>query len=32
MASAAKVFGAGLALQGRCEAMQVLSQDRDKRL
>ena len=32
MASAAKVFGAGLAVQGRCEAYQVLSQGRDKRL
>jgi len=32
MASAAKAFGAGLALQSRCEANQAPSQDRDKRL
>ena len=31
MASAAKVFGAALALQGLCEANQILSQGRDMR-
>ena len=32
MASAAKVFGAALAMQGRCEATPVPSQGRDERL